>query len=145
MSSPIAEARLEGPSQWKQMESSKEGTSVRFAFRPISQVSIGSFHGGAALGLETEGLLTGLLCRKISNPGSPCCLRAPGIKATANKSLRLTVRASDDYGLAEFAILYRVNGEEDQGGSPWEFRLPTTRRPRGSPFGYLALAVEDSG
>ena len=34
--------------------------------------------------------------------------------ATANKSLRLTVRASDDYGLREFAIIYRVNGEENQ-------------------------------
>ena len=115
MSSPIAEARLEGPSQWKQNGVIEgEGTSVRFAFA-ADQSGVHRFiPRGAALGLETEGLTYRLALREDLEPRVSMLSPGTGIKATANKSLRLTVRASDDYGLAEFAILYRVNGEEDQ-------------------------------
>ena len=115
MSSPIAEARLEGPSQWKQNGVIEgEGTSVRFAFA-ADQAGVHRFiPRGAALGLETEGLTYRLALREDLEPRVSMLSPGTGIKATANKSLRLTVRASDDYGLAEFAILYRVNGEEDQ-------------------------------
>ncbi len=115
MSAPVTHARLEGPSQKKQdglVEG--QGTSIRFVF--FAEVS--GVHRfiprGAALGMETEGLTYRLALREDQEPRVSMLSPGSSIKATANKSLRLTVRASDDYGLAEFAIIYRVNGEENQ-------------------------------
>lgn len=115
MSAPVTEARLDGPEKFSQ-EGIIEGdrTTLRFAFAADTP---GMYHlrpKGATLGLETEGLTYRLNLREDLEPRASLVAPGSSVKATANKSLSLTVRASDDYGLSEFAILYRVNGGENQ-------------------------------
>ena len=115
MSAPVSNARLEGPDKWAEEGVIDEaGTSVQFAF-PADQSGIFELEStGVTLGLETQGLTYRLNLREDLEPRATLVAPGSSLKATANKSLQLTVRASDDYGLSEFAILYRVNGEENQ-------------------------------
>ena len=115
MSSPVSQARLFGPNQWAQEGSiDEEGTSLRFSF--VAQAA-GMYQlqpKGTTLGLQAEDLMYKLNLREDLEPRASLIAPGTSIKATANKSLSMTVRASDDYGLSEFAILYRVNGAENQ-------------------------------
>lgn len=67
-----------------------------------------------AMGLTSKSLDHRLKIREDREPRAT--LRSPqgNVKATANKKLKLTVQASDDYGLQEFAIIYRLNGSESE-------------------------------
>jgi hypothetical protein len=67
-----------------------------------------------SMGTNFQGQIHKLNLREDIEPRVSLISPVSDIKATSQKKLELLVRASDDYGLSEFAILYRVNGEKNR-------------------------------
>ena len=117
MSLPVSESRLTGPEDLMipgQIE--EKGKSVKFTWVANRAGVYQMVAREKSIGTNFKGQIHKLNLREDIEPRVSLISPVSDIKATSQKKLELLVRASDDYGLSEFAILYRVNGEKNRHG-----------------------------
>ena len=115
MSLPVSESRLTGPEDLMipgQIE--EKGKSVKFTWVANRAGVYQMVAREKSMGTNFQGQIHKLNLREDIEPRVSLISPVSDIKATSQKKLELLVRASDDYGLSEFAILYRVNGEKNR-------------------------------
>ena len=115
MSLPVSESRLTGPEDLMipgQIE--EKGKSVKFVWVANRAGVYQMVAREKSMGTNFQGQIHKLNLREDIEPRVSLISPVSDIKATSQKKLELLVRASDDYGLSEFAILYRVNGEKNR-------------------------------
>ena len=115
MSLPVSESRLTGPEDLMipgQIE--EKGKSVKFTWVANRAGVYQMVAREKSIGTNFKGQIHKLNLRDDIEPRVSLISPVSDIKATSQKKLELLVRASDDYGLSEFAILYRVNGEKNR-------------------------------
>ena len=115
MSLPVSESRLTGPEDLMipgQIE--EKGKSVKFTWVANRAGVYQMVAREKSMGTNFKGQIHKLNLREDIEPRVSLISPVSDIKATSQKKLELLVRASDDYGLSEFAILYRVNGEKSR-------------------------------
>ena len=115
MSLPVSESRLTGPEDLMipgQIE--EKGKSVKFTWVANRAGVYQMVAREKSIGTNFKGQIHKLNLREDIEPRVSLISPVSDIKATSQKKLELLVRASDDYGLSEFAILYRVNGEKNR-------------------------------
>ena len=115
LSAPVSEVKLLGPDGWElEGQISEDAETIEFTWT-ASTAGLYQLHSkGKQMGLTTSGTEYRLRLREDQEPRASLVSPAGNVKATTNKNLKLAVRASDDYGLSEFAILYRLNGSDTQ-------------------------------
>ena len=117
MSLPVSESSLTGPEDLMipgQIE--EKGKSVKFTWVANRAGVYQMVAREKSIGTNFKGQIHKLNLREDIEPRVSLISPVSDIKATSQKKLELLVRASDDYGLSEFAILYRVNGEKNRHG-----------------------------
>ena len=117
MSLPVSESRLTGPEDLMipgQIE--EKGKTVKFTWVANRAGVYQMVAREKSIGTNFKGQIHKLNLREDIEPRVSLISPVSDIKATSQKKLELLVRASDDYGLSEFAILYRVNGEKNRHG-----------------------------
>ena len=115
MSLPVSESSLTGPEDLMipgQIE--EKGKSVKFVWVANRAGVYQMVAREKSMGTNFQGQTHKLNLREDIEPRVSLISPVSDIKATSQKKLELLVRASDDYGLSEFAILYRVNGEKNR-------------------------------
>ena len=115
MSLPVSESSLTGPEDLMipgQIE--EKGKSVKFVWVANRAGVYQMVAREKSIGTNFKGQIHKLNLREDIEPRVSLISPVSDIKATSQKKLELLVRASDDYGLSEFAILYRVNGEKNR-------------------------------
>ena len=115
MSLPVSESSLTGPEDLMipgQIE--EKGKSVKFVWVANRAGVYQMVAREKSMGTNFQGQIHKLNLREDIEPRVSLISPVSDIKATSQKKLELLVRASDDYGLSEFAILYRVNGEKNR-------------------------------
>ena len=115
MSLPVSESSLTGPEDLMipgQIE--EKGKSVKFIWVANRAGVYQMVAREKSIGTNFKGQIHKLNLREDIEPRVSLISPVSDIKATSQKKLELLVRASDDYGLSEFAILYRVNGEKNR-------------------------------
>ena len=115
MSLPVSETSLTGPEDLMipgQIE--EKGKSVKFVWVANRAGVYQMVAREKSMGTNFQGQIHKLNLREDIEPRVSLISPVSDIKATSQKKLELLVRASDDYGLSEFAILYRVNGEKNR-------------------------------
>ena len=115
MSLPVSESSLTGPEDLMipgQIE--EKGKSVKFVWVANRAGVYQMVAREKSMGTNFQGQIHKLNLREDFEPRVSLISPVSDIKATSQKKLELLVRASDDYGLSEFAILYRVNGEKNR-------------------------------
>ena len=115
MSLPVSESSLTGPEDLMipgQIE--EKGKSVKFTWVANRAGVYQMIAREKSIGTNFKGQIHKLNLREDIEPRVSLISPVSDIKATSQKKLELLVRASDDYGLSEFAILYRVNGEKNR-------------------------------
>ena len=115
MSLPVSESSLTGPEDLMipgQIE--EKGESVKFTWVANRAGVYQMVAREKSIGTNFKGQIHKLNLREDIEPRVSLISPVSDIKATSQKKLELLVRASDDYGLSEFAILYRVNGEKNR-------------------------------
>lgn len=115
MSLPVSESSLTGPEDLMipgQIE--EKGKSVKFIWVANRAGVYQMVAREKSMGTNFQGQIHKLNLREDIEPRVSLISPVSDIKATSQKKLELLVRASDDYGLSEFAILYRVNGEKNR-------------------------------
>ena len=115
MSLPVFESSLTGPEDLMipgQIE--EKGKSVKFVWVANRAGVYQMVAREKSMGTNFQGQIHKLNLREDIEPRVSLISPVSDIKATSQKKLELLVRASDDYGLSEFAILYRVNGEKNR-------------------------------
>ena len=115
MSSAISEATLYGPEEFSlagQIE--RGGMAVKFSWIARQSGVYQLNFRESERGMEFKGQIHKLSLREDLEPRVTLISPGSTVQATPQKTLDLTVRASDDYGLYEFAILYRLNGEKNR-------------------------------
>jgi hypothetical protein len=115
MSLPVSESSLTGPEELMipgQIE--EKGKSVKFVWVANRAGVYQIVAREKSIGTNFQGQIHKLNLREDIEPRVSLISPVSDIKATSQKKLELLVRASDDYGLSEFAILYRVNGEKNR-------------------------------
>ena len=115
MSLPVSESSLTGPEDLMipgQIE--EKGKSVKFTWVANRAGVYQMVAREKSMGTNFQGQIHKLNLREDIEPRVSLISPVSDIKATSQKKLELLVRASDDYGLSEFAILYRVNGEKNR-------------------------------
>ena len=115
MSLPVSESSLTGPEDLMipgQIE--EKGKSVKFTWVANRAGVYQMVAREKSIGTNFKGQIHKLNLREDIEPRVSLISPVSDIKATSQKKLELLVRASDDYGLSEFAILYRVNGEKNR-------------------------------
>ena len=115
MSLPVSESSLTGPEDLMipgQIE--EKGKSVKFVWVANRAGVYQMVAREKSMGTNFQGQIHRLNLREDIEPRVSLISPVSDIKATSQKKLELLVRASDDYGLSEFAILYRVNGEKNR-------------------------------
>ena len=115
MSLPVSEPSLTGPEDLMipgQIE--EKGKSVKFVWVANRAGVYQMVAREKSMGTNFQGQIHKLNLREDFEPRVSLISPVSDIKATSQKKLELLVRASDDYGLSEFAILYRVNGEKNR-------------------------------
>jgi hypothetical protein len=143
ISSPIMKATLNGPGGLvRSGQVDEKGSSVTFSWTAEKSGVHQLAFKESKLGIDFQGPLYTLNLRKDQEPRLSLISPVSDIKATAKKKLELIVRASDDYGLSEFAILYRVNGEKNRhrislGAPPANDSQKDLRHPRSGTWPLL--------
>ena len=115
MSLPVSESRLTGPEDLMipgQIE--EKGKTVKFTWVANRAGVYQMVAREKSIGTNFKGQIHKLNLREDIEPRVSLISPVSDIKATSQKKLELLVRASDDYGLSEFVILYRVNGEKNR-------------------------------
>ena len=115
MSLPVSESSLTGPEDLMipgQIE--EKGKSVKFVWVANRAGVYQMVAREKSMGTNFQGQIHKLNLREDIEPRVSLISPVSDIKATSQKKLELLARASDDYGLSEFAILYRVNGEKNR-------------------------------
>ena len=115
MSLPVSESSLTGPEDLMipgQIE--EKGKSVKFTWVANRAGVYQMVAREKSIGTNFKGQIHKLNLREDIEPRVSLISPVSDIKATSQKKLELLVRASDDYGLSEFAILYRLNGEKNR-------------------------------
>ena len=115
MSLPVSESSLTGPEDLMipgQIE--EKGKSVKFVWVANRAGVYQMVAREKSMGTNFQGQIHKLNLREDIEPRVSLISPVSDIKATSQKKLELLVRASDDYGLSEFAILYRGNGEKNR-------------------------------
>ncbi len=115
LDSQVDEGEVQGPDDWSQAGTlSADGKTLEFDWTSHSAGMYRLQSTGGELGLTVSGDDYRLRLREDQEPRAYLVAPSSSVKATPNKNLNLTVRASDDYGLSEMAIVYRLNGEETE-------------------------------
>ena len=115
MSLPVSESSLTGPEDLMipgQIE--EKGKSAKFVWVANRAGVYQMVAREKSMGTNFQGQIHRLNLREDIEPRVSLISPVSDIKATSQKKLELLVRASDDYGLSEFAILYRLNGEKNR-------------------------------
>ena len=115
MSLPVSESSLTGPEELMipgQIE--EKGKSVKFVWVANRAGVYQIVAREKSIGTNFQGQIHKLNLREDIEPRVSLISPVSDVKSTSQKKLELLVRASDDYGLSEFAILYRVNGEKNR-------------------------------
>ena len=115
MSLPVSESSLTGPEDLMiPGQIQEKGKSVKFVWVANRAGVYQMVAREKSMGTNFQGQIHKLNLREDIEPRVSLISPVSDIKATSQKKLELLVRASDDYGLSEFAILYRVNGEKNR-------------------------------
>ena len=115
MSLPVSESSLTGPEDLMiPGQIQEKGKSVKFVWVANRAGVYQMVAREKSMGTNFQGQIHRLNLREDIEPRVSLISPVSDIKATSQKKLELLVRASDDYGLSEFAILYRVNGEKNR-------------------------------
>ena len=115
MSLPVSESSLTGPENLMiSGQIQEKGKSVKFVWVANRAGVYQMVAREKSMGTNFQGQIHKLNLREDIEPRVSLISPVSDIKATSQKKLELLVRASDDYGLSEFAILYRVNGEKNR-------------------------------
>ena len=115
MSLPVSESSLIGPENLMiSGQIQEKGKSVKFVWVANRAGVYQMVAREKSMGTNFQGQIHKLNLREDIEPRVSLISPVSDIKATSQKKLELLVRASDDYGLSEFAILYRVNGEKNR-------------------------------
>ena len=115
MSLPVSESSLTGPEDLMiPGQIQEKGKSVKFVWVANRAGVYQMVAREKSMGTNFQGQTHKLNLREDIEPRVSLISPVSDIKATSQKKLELLVRASDDYGLSEFAILYRVNGEKNR-------------------------------
>ena len=115
MSLPVSESSLTGPEDLMiPGQIQEKGKSVKFVWVANRAGVYQMVAREKSMGTNFQGQIHKLNLRDDIEPRVSLISPVSDIKATSQKKLELLVRASDDYGLSEFAILYRVNGEKNR-------------------------------
>lgn len=115
MSLPVSESSLTGPEDLMiPGQIQEKGKSVKFVWVANRAGVYQMVAREKSMGTNFQGQIHKLNLREDIEPRVSIISPVSDIKATSQKKLELLVRASDDYGLSEFAILYRVNGEKNR-------------------------------
>ena len=115
MSLPVSESSLIGPENLMiSGQIQEKGKSVKFVWVANRAGVYQMVAREKSIGTNFKGQIHKLNLREDIEPRVSLISPVSDIKATSQKKLELLVRASDDYGLSEFAILYRVNGEKNR-------------------------------
>ena len=115
MSLPVSESSLTGPEDLMiPGQIQEKGKSVKFVWVANRAGVYQMVAREKSMGTNFQGQIHKLNLREDIEPRVSLISPVSDIKATSQKKLELLVRASDDYGLSEFVILYRVNGEKNR-------------------------------
>ena len=115
MSLPVSESSLIGPENLMiSGQIQEKGKSVKFVWVANRAGVYQMVAREKSMGTNFQGQIHKLNLREDIEPRVSLISPVSDIKATSQKKLELLVRASDDYGLSEFVILYRVNGEKNR-------------------------------
>ena len=115
MSLPVSESSLTGPEDLMiSGQIQEKGKSVKFVWVANRAGVYQMVAREKSMGTNFQGQIHKLNLREDIEPRVSLISPVSDIKATSQKKLELLVRASDDYGLSEFVILYRVNGEKNR-------------------------------
>ena len=115
MSLPVSESSLTGPEDLMiPGQIQEKGKSVKFVWVANRAGVYQMVAREKSMGTNFQGQIHKLNLREDIEPRVSLISPVSDIKATSQKKLELLVRASDDYGLSKFAILYRVNGEKNR-------------------------------
>ena len=115
MSLPVSESSLTGPEDLMiPGQIQEKSKSVKFVWVANRAGVYQMVAREKSMGTNFQGQIHRLNLREDIEPRVSLISPVSDIKATSQKKLELLVRASDDYGLSEFAILYRVNGEKNR-------------------------------